>query len=347
MQSNPTSFYANLLVVSEALKRRYGLDTDALLEQAGINLAAIARGDQRVPFEAVEQFWKLAVTATGNPTIGLDVVHDFNPAVYKSVGVALLCSSTLRDFFERFERFFAVISTLETVSFEQHGDFARFTDENRVNYSSETMGCHCDAFAAFVVKFIRILYDPDYHPVKVALAWTPPEEYQSRYPEWFGCPVEFGQTQSSVFLDPADLDRKLPGANLEIAIHNDRLAVAVLEKMRALDLPTQVYSRLIEFLPTGNCSRAKVAYSLNMSESAFQKKLKAAGTSYQTLLDDVRSELAQHHLSQADISVDEVAYLLGFSDSSNFTRAFRRWLGVSPKEFRTNLAESEDDNPGS
>jgi AraC-like DNA-binding protein len=71
-----------------------------------------------------------------------------------------------------------------------------------------------------------------------------------------------------------------------------------------------------------------------MSESAFQKKLKAAGTSYQELLDETRTELAKHHLSDPDMSVDEVAYMLGFSDCSNFTRAFKRWLGVSPREYR-------------
>ena len=101
-----------------------------------------------------------------------------------------------------------------------------------------------------------------------------------------------------------------------------------------LDLPEQVYTRLIDFLPAGDCSREKVARSLAMSESAFQKKLKAAGTSYQELLDDTRTELAKHHLSDPDMSVDEVAYMLGFSDCSNFTRAFKRWLGVSPREYR-------------
>ena len=110
--------------------------------------------------------------------------------------------------------------------------------------------------------------------------------------------------------------------------------------MRKLDLPAQVYSRLIDFLPSGDCSRERVARSLNMSESAFQKKLKATGTSYQELLDNTRTELAKHHLSDPDMSVDEVAYMLGFSDCSNFTRAFKRWLGMSPREYRNSLSDS-------
>ena len=322
------------MVVSEALKRHHNLDTDKMLREAGVDLKAAARGDQRVPFELVDRFWAMAVEATGNPTIGLDVVEDLNPVVYRSLGVALLCSSTLRDFFRRFERFFAVISTLETTNFEETEEWAVFTDHQQVDYSRATVGCHSDAFAAFVVKLIRLVYEPDYSPLKVQLAWTPPVEYHGRYQAWFGCPVEFGHKDSGVFVNPQDLDVDLVGANPDIALQNDQLAMTVLAKMRKLDLPEQVYTRLIDFLPAGDCSREKVARSLAMSESAFQKKLKAAGTSYQELLDDTRTELAKHHLSDPDMSVDEVAYMLGFSDCSNFTRAFKRWLGVSPREYR-------------
>lgn len=337
MTNTPTSFYANLVVVSEALKRRHQLDTDKMLEEVGVDLKAAARGDQRIPFELVDRFWALAVEITNNPTIGLDVVEDMNPAVYRSLGVALLCSSTLRDFFNRFERFFAVISTLETTQFEDKGDYATFADHSQVDYDKATVGCHSDAFAAFVVKFIRLVYKPDYAPLKVELAWTPPEDFHKKYHDWFGCTVEFGFDDSRIFVEKRDLDVELVGANPDIAMQNDQLALSVLERMRKLDLPEQVYARLIEFLPAGSCSREKVARSLAMSESAFQKKLKAAGTSYQELLDETRTELAKLHLSDPEMSVDEVAYMLGFSDCSNFTRAFKRWLGMSPREYRAQV----------
>jgi AraC-like DNA-binding protein len=334
----PTSYYGNLLIVTEALKRTHGLDTDAMLEDVGIDLKAAVREDHRVPHSAVDRVWQLAVEATGDPCIGLHIVDDMNPAVYRSLGVALLCSSSLRDFCQRFERFFAVISTLETVSFEEGREYAVLTDRREVEYSKETVGCHADAFSAFVFKFVRLLYRPDYAFHKVQLGWTPPEEHQHRYPEFFGCPVEFGFDTTSLFVDVADLDKELLGSNPEIALQNDKLALNILEKMRKLDLPSQVYSRLIDYLPSGDCSRERVARSLNMSESAFQKKLKAAGTSYQELLDATRTELAKHYLGDTEMTVDEVAYLLGFSDCSNFTRAFKRWLAASPREYRNSLS---------
>ena len=336
----PTSYYGNLLIVTEALKRSHGLDTDAMLEDVGVDLKSAAREDHRVPHSAVDRVWQLAVQATGDPCIGLHIADDMNPAVYRSLGVALLCSSSLRDFFQRFERFFAVISTLETVSFEEGSEFALLTDRREVDYSEETLGCHADAFAAFVLKFIHMLYKPDYSFQKVQMGWTPPEEHQHRYAEFFGCPVAFGFDTTSLFVDARDLEEELLGANPEIALQNDKLALNILDKMRKLDLPSQAYSRLIDYLPSGNCSRERVARSLNMSESAFQKKLKTAGTSYQELLDATRTELARHYLSDTEMSVDEVAYMLGFSDCSNFTRAFKRWLAMSPREYRNSLSEA-------
>ncbi len=339
MAVSPTSYYGNLLIVTEALKRSYGLDTDAMLEAVGVDLKAAAREDYRVPHAAVDRVWQLAVQATGDPCIGLRVVDDMNPTVYRSLGVALLCSSNLRDFCQRFERFFAVISTLETVHFEEGSEFAALVDRREVDYSPETVGCHADAYAAFVLKFIRLVYKPDYHFRKIQLGWTPPEAHQHRYQEHFGCPVEFGFDTTSLFVDVKDLEQELLGANAEIAMQNDKLALDILDRLHKLDLPSQVYSRLIDYLPSGDCSRERVARSLHMSESAFQKKLKAAGTSYQELLDATRSELAKHHLSETEMSVDEVAYMLGFSDCSNFTRAFKRWLGMSPREYRNSLSD--------
>ncbi len=333
----PTSYYGNLVVLCQALSR-LGLNVDALLEEAGVDLDAFRDGDGRVPWKQVDRVWELAVERTGDPCLGLEVVDGLNPAVYRSLGIALICSSSLRDFLQRLTRFFAVISTLEVATYQQHPQYACISDRAVVNYSAATVGCHSDAFAAFTLKFIRLIYRPDFQPLKVRLAWTPPAEHQHRYRESFRCPVEFGHDESAVFVALDDLDTPLAGANPELAMYNDTVALAVLEKLRELDLPTRVYARLIEYLPSGNCSRERVAHSLAMSESAFQKRLKQAGTSYQEVLDRTRNELAQHHLATG-VTVDEVAYLLGFSDTSNFIRAFKRWTGTTPSAFRKSIAD--------
>jgi AraC-like DNA-binding protein len=95
-----------------------------------------------------------------------------------------------------------------------------------------------------------------------------------------------------------------------------------------------VKQKIIEYLPDGDCSRDRVASALCMSPTTLQLKLSQRGTNFQQLLDDTRKELACSYLSQAARSVTEITFLLGFSDTSNFTRAFKRWTGVSPTDYR-------------
>ena len=96
----------------------------------------------------------------------------------------------------------------------------------------------------------------------------------------------------------------------------------------------QAHAKLIELLPSGDCSKSKVASALNMSVRTLHNRLADSGTTYQQLLDRTRRKLAEQYMQQQNISVSEVAYLLGFSDCSNFSRAFHRWTGQSPSDFR-------------
>lgn len=328
-----TSSYKNTVIIRGALDAR-GIDADALLREAGIDPLVYAGSDKRVPFESVDKLFALVVERTGDPSIGIGLVEHMNPTVYEALGVALLCSSTLRNFFRRFERFFDLVSSLEKATFYETDYGGYLAEEPQVEYSEQTRGVHADAFCAVALKFMRIVYQPDYAPYRLDLNWTPPAEQHTMYAEHFGCEIRFGADVTALHVAAKDLDVPLTGSNASLAFHNDQLAVAILADLKKQDLQARVYARLIEYLPAGDCNREKVAHSLNMSESAFQKKLKAEGTSYQEVLDATRAELAKHYLGKSGMSISEAAFLLGFTDSSNFSRAFKRWTGDAPSDYR-------------
>lgn len=330
-----TSSYKNTVIIRGALEAR-GIDADELLREAGIDPDVFGRSGKRVPFEAVDRMFALVVERTGDPSIGIDLVEHMNPTVYEALGVALLCSSTLRNFFRRFERFFDLVSSLERAVFYETDYGGYFAEEPQVKYSEATRGVHADAFCAVVLKFLRIAYQPGYAPRQLDLSWTPPKELHDKYRRHFACKVVFSAPVTAIHVNREDLDIRLSGSNASLAFHNDQLAVAILADLKKQDLRARVYARLIEYLPAGDCSREKVAHSLNMSESSFQKKLKAEGTSYQEVLDATRSELAKHYLGKSGMSISEAAFLLGFTDSSNFSRAFKRWTGDAPTDYRLN-----------
>ena len=126
----------------------------------------------------------------------------------------------------------------------------------------------------------------------------------------------------------------LPGASPDMAQHNDEIVMGYLAQMDRQDIVNRVRRLIIEELASGNLSKQGVADKMHMSPRNLQLKLAAENTTFQDILDNTRQSLATGYMEQSHLAITEIAYLLGFSDASNFTRAFRRWFGVSPREYR-------------
>ena len=130
---------------------------------------------------------------------------------------------------------------------------------------------------------------------------------------------------------------RLPAANAELARQNDAVVMALLKQINRSDIIAQVRASFIELLPSGDCSRENVAMQLGMSERTLQNRLTIRETNYSDLLSETRRELAEQYMQQRLHTVSEVAFLLGFSEISSFSRAFRSWTGESPSHYRERI----------
>jgi AraC-like DNA-binding protein len=131
-----------------------------------------------------------------------------------------------------------------------------------------------------------------------------------------------------------DIERTLPTANRVLARANERAVadyVAQLDEARFAD---QVKLRIADKLPAGGVEADDLARAFNMSVRTLQRRLAECGTNYSALLDEARRELAMRFIGEEGMAVKEATYVLGFSEPANFARAFRRWTGLSPTEFR-------------
>jgi len=140
-----------------------------------------------------------------------------------------------------------------------------------------------------------------------------------------------------IAFDNGIVDLPLPGASQELAQLHDRTAMEYLEKLDRQNVTNRVRGLIVDTLSTGQVSKQLVAEGLNMSTRKLEAKLSEESTNFQQLLDNTRQSLAAGYMEQSGISITEIAYLLGFSDSANFTRAFKRWTGQSPSDFRNSL----------
>ena len=110
--------------------------------------------------------------------------------------------------------------------------------------------------------------------------------------------------------------------------------IEYLAKFDSNDLVAKVQAVIIQQLSTGRPSQASIAKALNMSLRNLQRKLKQEGTTFRQLVDDIRRQLATQFIQENSRSIGEISYNLGFSEPANFTRAFKSWTGISPKQYR-------------
>lgn len=324
-----TAISAYGLAIARALQAS-GVDSARVFRAAGIPTELSTDPMSRLPTTSVTRLYHACVEVTNNPYFGLTVARFIQISTLHALGYALAASSTLMDFCRRLERYFRLVSQVAKVSVREADGKVYLRFEHLVDISGETE----DAFFGFLVLTMRLLYKPGFNPVRVEFHRPIPREGAEPYEKLMRAPVSFSHADSLLVFDKTDLMQALPGSCPELAQVNDSIALDYLARLDRNDVVTGVTKKIIELLPDGECSRDKVASALCMSPSTLQLKLLQHGTNFQQLFDDTRKELACSYVKQPTRSVTEITFLLGFANTSNFTRAFKRWTGMSPTEFR-------------
>jgi AraC-like DNA-binding protein len=134
--------------------------------------------------------------------------------------------------------------------------------------------------------------------------------------------------------DRALVEAPLLMANPELARLNDQTVIDYLARCDGESISMQVRSKIIELLPDGRPGQEAIAASMHLSLRSLQRKLQKEGTSFKALLNETQQQLAIQYVQESQRSIGEITYLLGYSEPGSFTRAFRRWTGKSPLQFR-------------
>jgi AraC-like DNA-binding protein len=290
----------------------------------------------RIESHKITSLFKLAVDATQNPAFGLKVASHIHPAGLHALGYSLFASSTLEDFSLRLARFFRALSDNANLRLEESDDsFQLYVEVINPNLSLETV----DGFISVIIKICRYIYYPDFSPRAIELVRPEPESHKEDYSEFFRAQVQFSRPHNIIHFPAKDMRQPLPAADTELARRNDEIVIEHLARLEKNDLVRQVEALIIQMLPSGECTKDKIAVRLNMSPRSLQNKLEQRQTSYKEILDQLRTNLACQYMSQKNLSISEITYLLGFNDTSNFSRAFRGWVGLTPSEYRDRQSE--------
>jgi AraC-like DNA-binding protein len=337
LDSPHTSYIGSVICIAKTLDA-YGFDGTAALVEAGIDIHATPAFDARVPVNLLHRAVIEKGGRTVGPMFGIKYAEFVNPATYHAFGVMLTSSTTLRAFCMRLQRYWAYINTGDKVEFDGHGGlrYRQIVLPELFEEPYENL-LHESAWVATMLKLLRMVSTPKFSPQRISMAFAKPEGFADEYDAYFRCPIEYDADSTVIYFTEEELDLPLAGGNAELARHSEGLVYAYLKTFVEMDGLNTARMALFELLPRGQFSMDILAASLGKDEQALSAELKRAGTNYQQLLGDSRRELAEEYITRADLTINEIAYMLGFSDCSNFARSFRRWTGVSPTEFRDNM----------
>jgi len=320
------------IIIAQAIEDG-GQDAVGLFAEVGLDLEALREPHVRIPADALQSLLMLVPERLQDPIFGLRLANYVHPTSFYSLGIAMCFSETLADFLECYVKYYRLITTNDSLEAGLEGEAYALKAQPREGMP--LIPVRVDGFASLTVSTIRVALGDDFKPQSVALARPRPEGpgIEQKYLNFFGCPVSFDAPVTTIIIRSEDLSRKLPAANPELTRMYEQLTVDHLAKIDRSDFPSRVHKELIKLLPTGVSGKDLVAQALNMSTRTLYNKLESAGTTYREVLDETRRGLAEDYIRQ-DLPIYEIAYLIGFSDTANFSRAFKKWTGKSPIEFR-------------
>ena len=335
MLFEPTTLAATARALAEAVEP-YGCDAAALFRRAGLDVEAIGQPGARYSFRAMTRLWEEARVETGDPCIGLFAGRKLRPPSLHALGLSWLASPTLLEGLQRIERYAHVASTaieFEIRETEHRVDLVLRSAAGDLRLAPEAV----DACFAVIVKMCRTMTDANFAPIMVSFT-HPDYGHISQYIDFFSAPVEFSAREDALHFDAEVLRSPVPAGNRELAFANDRIAERYLATLNPDRVQDEVRKILLTLLPSGTGRQEAVAVALHRSVSSLQRQLNAEGVSYRQVLDETRHELAEQLVQEKRYSLSQIAYLLGFSDQANFSRAFKRWTGETPSAYRGSTA---------
>lgn len=320
-----------ILPVARAL-RLQGIDALDLLEEVGIDAAKAANPDWRVRHTDFNSLMARCVEATGDEAFGLLAAEQLQPQVLHGLGLAWLASDTVFDGLKRLVRFGKLVSTTLDLHLREEGDLVHIDLGRNVEIDGFAFA-NRDYAVGMVVRMSQMTLGEFLAPVRIAIERPRPQEPQ-RWEYMLSSRVSFESDRTYLTWSRTDIMEPLATGDPALARVNDEQTQSYLDSFLAQTTSREVVDKIVEKLPDGPPNQQQIAEALHVSNRTLQRKLKGEGTSFMDLLQDTRLQLARKYLRQPNRSVVETSYLLGFSEPSTFSRAFKRWTGMAPAEFR-------------
>lgn len=324
---------AHLLLIHPS---RQGLSVPALVERFGLDPAAMADVDGRIPLVTMARMWEEMPSLCKDPDLGIHM-HGLN--MEADTLLAQLCYNcqtfgAALSYAIRYQRINHAAAAGPMTVLSREGELVHLTsaaERMRMRPPTQAM---IFVMSAAPLLGQRLTGRP--MPMTAVTFRHPTASDERACREDFGVLPRFGAECDRLTMPASYLEYAVQGRPSNISLHIlEQHAKAILDKLPDDGLDSQVRAAVCELLPGGDATLAKVAKRLRLTPRTLQRHLRDAGLNLSGVVDEVRHELALEYVRRDDTSLCDIAFALGFADQSAFTRAFRRWTARSPRELRT------------
>jgi AraC-like DNA-binding protein len=309
------------------------VDTGQWLKNAGLTEAQLQDDNTQMGFDTLRQLILQGMAITQEPAIGLLIGERLLVNSHGILGYAAMNSASLRQAMDLVERYIGLRTSMVAYRHEIHGDEVRqvFTETLPLGDMQRPVLETITLTIKNVLDFITMKSCPIHY---MAFPFPDPG-YADLAQDMFACEVRYNQGWTGCTMSKDILDRPLKQADAAMFHAAEAICQQELNKLTQQHSLSARIRRLMLEKQNGFPSLQVTARMFNVTPRTLHRRLLDEGTSFKDLLEDVRHDLALQHLQSGHMSVQEVAYTLGYTDVSNFRRAFKRWTGQAPTEFLT------------
>jgi AraC-like DNA-binding protein len=317
-----------------SLLREYGCNPEPVLKSAGLPLDIWEQPETEIPFVAASRVLEASVTATGCDYFGLQLGIRLELSFLGVSGLMLRYAPDARAAIQVLIHHLNLHDTGGLVTFE-------ITDQTaRLGYLVRQPGTRgieqiYDLSIVVACKIMRALCGAHWSPTKVVLSRNRPQD-EKPYTHYFQAPIAFNDKTNYLEFPLSWLNYPNPNADPHLFSY---LSERATEQQASQDtsLISNLHRMMLNAIFQRHCSAGHIAGQLGMHERTLNRKLAKLDTSFRKELEKLRYELSRQMLGNKEISINDIAAFLDYSDQAAFSRAFKKWAGVSPSEYRSTI----------
>ena len=313
--------------------RAAGLELEPFLSAAGLNTRQMDDFHCRIDVRAQIKLLNIAADALNDDFLGFHLAREFEPREVGLVYYVIASSSTLAEAMSKAERYCRLVN--EGIALRFKVDHSAVIALDSMDFDRQVDRHQMEFWAFGMVRICRLLTGMRIAPLR--LRWmhlrdVVPDEVRS----FLGCDIEFGANSDEIILPKATAVLPLVNADTHLntlltAYAEDALAHRA---SHAAHIRSRVERAIAPLLPHGKATVSEVARELGISQRKLARLLSAEGLTFSAILQQFRLDLAKAYITHRDLSISQIAWLLGYGEVSAFTNAFRRWTGTTPREMR-------------